>query len=159
MLPYSSSVDSCTPDAQDVSAGVSCGRASSTNTSWDCWSTFSHSLNTDPKLQHTDDPILLLQIIAHHYHWGEQGCTVGDAVRAIGQMLANLGFNDLRLLPSGKLNFCLSHQLAAYKKSDPPPSQVKPIPIMVLQHTYSLLQCATHPRSTTIAKLILGFFI
>jgi hypothetical protein len=42
---------------------------------------------------------------------------VGDAVRAIGQMLANMGFNDPRLLPSGKLNFCLSHQLAAYKKA------------------------------------------
>jgi len=57
-----------------------------------------------------------LQLCAHRYHMGTlspsktkvRSQTVGDAIRAIGQTLANMGYADPRLLPSGKLTFCLS---------------------------------------------------
>jgi hypothetical protein len=45
---------------------------------------------------------------------------VGDAIQAIGQMLANMGYSDPHLLPSGKLNFHLSGQLSYYSIIDPP---------------------------------------
>jgi hypothetical protein len=70
-----------------------------------------------------------------------------------------MGFSDPRLLPSGKLNFRLSRQLASYSKHDPPPSRVKPIPITVLQHTCQVHSYTNHPRSLAIVDmLILGFF-
>ena len=84
---------------------------------------------------------------------------MGDALRAVGQTLANLGFADPRLLPSGKLTFRLSRQLSCYSRSDPPPSRVKPIPVTVLQHTCHLLRLSNHIRNTTLADMLtLGFF-
>jgi hypothetical protein len=124
-------------------------------------------LHLDPTLQHTDDPILPLQIFALRYRRGElspsktpvRGKTVADALRAIGQMLANLGYSDPRLLPSGKLNFRLSRQLSHYNKMDPPPSRVKPIPSSVLTHTVHTLRLSQHPRSTSMADMLtLGFY-
>jgi hypothetical protein len=85
--------------------------------------------------------------------------TVGDALRAVGQTIAKLGFADPRLLPSGKLTFRLSCQLSCYSKSDPPPSRVKPIPVSVLHHTCHLLCLSNHIRNTTMADMLtLGFF-
>jgi hypothetical protein len=70
-----------------------------------------------------------------------------------------MGFNDPRLLPSGKLHFRLNRQLASYNKQDPPPSRVKPIPIQVLRQACHTLRLANHPRSHTIADMLtLGFF-
>jgi hypothetical protein len=88
-----------------------------------------------------------------------RGRTVGDAVRAIGQTLANLGHTDPRVLPSGKLHFRLSRQLSSYNKADPPPSRVKPIPTAVLQYTVTTLRLTNHPRSNAVADmLMLGFY-
>jgi len=90
-----------------------------------------------------DDPIPILQVFAHRYRVGDlspsraqvRGRTVGDAVRAVGQTMAQLEYPDPRLLPSGKLEFRLSRQLAAYNKIDPPPTRVKPILVQLLQKT------------------------
>jgi len=74
-------------------------------------------------------------------------------------MLANLGYSDPRLLPSGKLNFRLSRQLSHYNKMDPPPSRIKPIPSSVLTHTVHTLRLSQHPRSTSMADMLtLGFY-
>jgi hypothetical protein len=70
-----------------------------------------------------------------------------------------MGFQDPRLQPSGKLQFHLSRQLAAYNKHDPPPSRVKPIPSSILLQTISTLRLSTHPRSMTMADMLtLGFY-
>jgi hypothetical protein len=92
------------------------------------------------------DIIPLLQVFAHHYRQGEispskskvRGRTVGDALRAIGQMLAHMGLNDPRLTPSGTLDLRLSRLLSAYNKADPPPSRVKPVPLTLLRYTCDL---------------------
>jgi hypothetical protein len=74
-------------------------------------------------------------------------------------MLANMGFHDPRLQPSGKLNFRLSRLLSYYNKLNPPPSRVKPIPAIILQHTVNVLRLSNHPRSQTIADMLtLGFY-
>jgi hypothetical protein len=84
---------------------------------------------------------------------------VADALHAIGQTLANLGYTDHRLLPSGKLDFRLSQQISHYNKEAPPPSRVKPIPLAILMQTITLLRLSTHSWSNTIADMLtLGFY-
>lgn len=84
---------------------------------------------------------------------------VEAALRAIGQTIAALGYRDPRLHPSGKLDLHLHHQLQAYMKEDPPPTQVKPIPLQIIHHL--VLQCyqTPDPRQNAIGHMItLGFF-
>jgi hypothetical protein len=56
----------------------------------------------------------------------------------MGQAFASLGSLDPRLTSSGKLDLRLSRQLSAYKKQDPPPTRVKPIPFPILAQTANL---------------------
>ena len=53
------------------------------------------------------------------------------ALHAIGQTIALLGpnYHDPRLQPNGKLIFALKWQFQFYKKDDPPPTCVKPLPV------------------------------
>jgi hypothetical protein len=152
---------------EDVALGVNAKQQVTDTTIWDTWQDFCLSLHADPTLHQADDPVTLLQLFAHRYRRGEispsrsavKGKTVGDALRAVGQTISNMGYQDPRLLPSGKLNFRLSRQLSSYNKRDPPPSRVKPIPIQVLHTACRTLRLATHPRSTAIADMItLGFY-
>jgi hypothetical protein len=84
---------------------------------------------------------------------------MGNALHAVGQMLAGLGRRDPCLQPSGKLEFHLGCLLAGYNRQDPPPSQVKPIPLPILQHNCTMNHWAHHPWTSAIADmLILGFF-
>jgi hypothetical protein len=70
-----------------------------------------------------------------------------------------LGHPDPRLTSSGKLDLRLSQQLSAYKKQDPPPTRVKPIPFPILAHTAALCYRANTAQTCTIADmLILGIF-
>jgi hypothetical protein len=109
----------------------------------------------------------LLQLFANRYrdgilalsHTQVRARTVEGALRAVGQSFASLGLPDPRLQPSGKLDLRLSRQISAYKKQDPPPSRVKPIPFPVLAHAVALARAANTPAASTIADmLLLGFF-
>ncbi len=81
------------------------------------------------------------------------------ALRAVGQTFSELGQNDPRLLTSGKLDLCLSRQLTAYKKQDPPPARVKPIPFPIIAQTAHLCRLANTPTANAIADmLLLSFF-
>ncbi len=101
---------------QTVALGVSQQQAASTDSTWLVWEAFCNDLQIDPTLKDSPDHIIPLQLFAHRYRCGQispsktvvRGKTVGDAVRSVGQMLANMGYTDSRLLPSGKLNFRLS---------------------------------------------------
>jgi hypothetical protein len=152
---------------QDVSLGATANRAMPGSTTWRIWENFCAAINADPTLTTSDDPVTILQLFAHRYRRGElspsktqvRSKTVGDALRAVGQTLSNLGYADPRLQPSGKLTFRLSRLPSFYNKKDPPPSRVKPIPIQVLQNTCNTLRLANHPRSTALADMLtLGFF-
>jgi hypothetical protein len=147
---------------QAVSLGVSPQRTSAADNTWTIWEQLCDSINIDPTLQTTANPIIQLQLFTHRYRGGTispsksvvRGKTVGDALRSIGQTTANMGYGDPRLLPSGKLNFCLSRQLSHYNKANPPPSRVKPIPCSVLAHTVQLHQLTYCPRSHAIADML-----
>ena len=76
----------------------------------------------------------------------------------MGQTLASLGAADPRLAPSGKHEFRLGRQFAAYKKKDAPPTRVKPIPIQVIKHTLTLAQAAPSVDNLAVANMILIAF-
>jgi len=154
-LPCPALLANCTPHKRDIigselrliqditATGMNSTRRGATDTTWDLWETFCTELRTDPYLQSVTDPIPLLQIFAHRYRIGQvapsgaQVCsrTVEGALGAVGQTLALLGSLDPRLQPSGKLDLCLSRQLSAYQKQDPPPTWVKPIPFPIIAYT------------------------
>jgi hypothetical protein len=120
-LPYYAFLETCPFDSRDVTAadirtiiqdvtlGISSQCALATDTTWATWEGFCSDLNIDPTLQTTPDPVLPLQLFALRYRRGEispskskvRGKTVGDALRAVGQTLANMGYSNPRLLPSG----------------------------------------------------------
>jgi len=151
-----------------MQTGLHATRRGSANTTWDIWHEFCESLHCDPYLQTIDDPIPLLQIFAHRYRTGTlapsgsivRSRTVEGALRAVGQTLATLGCQDPRLQSSGKLDLRLARQLTSYKKADPPPTRVKPIPFPIIAHTAHIAYLSNTAKGHTIADmLILGFFL
>jgi hypothetical protein len=114
-----------------------------------------------------DDPIPLLQLFAQHYQCGiiapsgaaVRSRTVEGALCVVGQAFSTLGCVDPRLTPSGKLDIRLSRQLSAYKKEDPPPHPVKPIPLPIIGYAADMCRLANTPYSNAIANmLLLGFY-
>jgi len=84
---------------------------------------------------------------------------VEGALHAVGQVLASLGSPGPRLTANGKLSLRLTQQLSAYKKQDPPPSRVKPVPFPIIAQTVSFCHTVNTPASNTMANmLLLGFF-
>jgi len=133
---------------------------------WDIWCTFCQDLHVDPYLTQLDDPIPLLQIFVHKYQEGSVAPSgaavhfrmVEGALCAVGQKFTALGSPYPRLQSSGKLDFCLSQQLTAYKKQDPPPIRVKPIPFSLITQTAEVHYSARTPYSLALADmLMLGF--
>jgi hypothetical protein len=178
-IPGAALLDTCPNHARDTIAaelhivksitadGITGQRQNANGTTWEIWHDFCHALHFDPYLQHVDDPIPLLHIFAHRYRVGEiapsgaqvHSRTVEGALRAVGQTFAALGSDDPRLQPSGKLDLQLSRQLSAYKKRDPPPTRVTPIPFPVNSQTLDLCYLAQTNEASAIADmLLLGFF-
>jgi len=131
------------------------------------WTAFCRQLDHDPSLHGIDDPITLFQLFAQQYRLGTiapsggavRSHTVEGALHAMGQMYATLGYPDPRLAPSGKLDFHLSGQFLAYKKEDPPPHRVKPIPFPIIAHAADFCRRANTLFATTLADmLIIGFY-
>jgi hypothetical protein len=80
------------------------------------------------------------------------------ALRAVGQMLASVGSSDPRLTNAGKHEFRLQCQLTGYARADPPPNQVKPIPVQVIYHLAMLAQNHGSSDSMAVADLIILTF-
>jgi hypothetical protein len=147
--------------------GICASRADATCATFALWEKFCQRMGLDSTLEAYSDPIPVLQIFAHRYRMGivapsqaqVRGRTVGDAVRAMGQILSGLGLPDPRLQPNGKLDFRLSRQLSSYTFTDPPPSRVKPIPIAVLQQATATNRLLQDPFHQALADMItLGFY-
>jgi len=152
---------------KDIAAtGMAAKSQQCTNTSWDLWAEFCQDLWCDP-FRDITDPIPLLQIFAHRYRTGlvapsgaaVRARTVEVALHAVGQTFASLGCLDPRLQASGKLDLRLSRLLSAYKKQDPPPARVKPVPLPIITHAADLCYLANTPPCNAIADmLLLGFY-
>ena len=160
--------DFCTAQAT-VQKGVSLGRATNTNTAWGIWLSFTAELGISPLLEAFEDKVSVLQIFAERIRTGElapNGCpirarSVEDYVRFIGQTFLHMGAKDLRLDSSGNMDFRLKRTWAAWKKEDPPPNRVKPVPIRVIRHIANLAHSSSdinnHYRATA-DMIILAFF-
>ena len=73
--------------------------------------------------------------------------------------MASVGSKDRRLNSSGKMEYRLQQQLKGYKRIDPSPSRVKPIPFQLVSHVNLVANLSNDPLSLATADLTtLGFF-
>ena len=83
---------------------------------------------------------------------------VEDAVCSIGQAIVMLGVNDPRMMSTGKLDGRLQLQFSCYSRQDPPPSQVKPIPVQVLRRLACVAADCRDPDLKAVADMIIIAF-
>lgn len=150
-----------------MQAGISSGRAKSTNTAWLQWTKFCTELAIDPLLETIENPIPILQVFATRVRTGVLAAagapvrarTAEDYLRFIGQTFQGVGSPDPRLNTFGKVDFRLSRMISAWKKQDPPPHRVKPVPIRVIRAISFVAQASTDPLVVGISDMItIAFF-
>eukprot|EP00957_Ditylum_brightwellii_P045896 3481234-Ditylum_brightwellii.AAC.1 len=113
---------------QRVRNGVAASRTRVESTVWRQWAIFCLWLGISTNISTMADPIPIMQLFAKRVHSGVlvansrpvKTDTVAGYLCAIGQIHASVGANDPRLDQEGNLDFCLTCQLAAYRKADPP---------------------------------------
>lgn len=134
-----------------IRSGVTPAYANKKDAHWDLWIEFCAGLKLDPFLRQMADPVPLLQVFAQRYRDGRiapsgkpvRSRTAEDALRSVGQMYSRVGTADPRTdRITGKVDFRIGRQLRSYKKADPAPSRVKPIPITIV------IQCLVHAFRT-----------
>ena len=116
------------------------GYAGSKATHWDIWIGFCQSIGVTPCLSGCRDPVPYIQIFGHRYRDGRLSAsgnpvgskTVSDAMRSVGQALRWMGSKDVRLDQYGEIDFRIRAQIKAYKRVDPAPNRVKPVPITLV---------------------------
>ena len=147
--------------------GVVSSRASAAAGHWSIWTDFCTQLALDPFLEDVPDPVVFLQVFFHRYRTGQisdsqrpvRGRTAEDAVRSVAQTFTAVGAPDPRKTSQGSMDFRLQRQLAHYKKQDPPPNRVKPVPITVLQHIMFAALASTSVANLSVADMIcIAFF-
>ena len=150
-----------------VSFGVTASRSSAADTHWRIWHDFCSSLAVDPLLQDVADPVALLQVFLHRYRTGRiaprgkpvRARTAEDALRSVGQTFLAMGTDDPRFTPQGAMDFRITRQVRFYKKEDPPPDRVKPVPVSVLRWIAFAAATTPHVGNQAIADMIiLAFF-
>ena len=76
-----------------------------------------------------------------------------QALRSIGKTFSQLGAPDPRLDTHGNLDLRLRRLLAGFRRSDPPPRRVKPIPMSILQHAVSKVLYDPRPSPALLAAV------
>jgi hypothetical protein len=145
-------------------------RLAAQNRHWQLWVSFCHQHGLDPTLRSTSsdfDAVPFLQVFAQRYRSGAiapsrrpvRARTVEDAVRAVAQALAAVGSPDPRLDSFGHLDFRLTSLWRAWKRTDPPPTRVKPIPVQVLRQLVDHTRHLADPMMMAVSDMvILAFF-
>ena len=150
-----------------VKAGISSGRAKSTATAWEQWEQFALELAVDPLLQTVQDKIPLLQVFAHRVRNGQlakkgnpiRARSVEDYLRFVSQTFLGVGAEDPRLNSAGGIDFRLQRMISAWKKDDPPPQRVKPVPYQVLRRIAFIADQSSCPFfKGSEDMLIIAFF-
>jgi len=151
----------------DVEQGVVPSRSQASSNHWILWQEFCDDLQLDSTLVSYDDPVPILQVFAYLFRNGfinasgrkVRARTVEDIVRSIGQAFAAVGARDPRLNSLGKMDFRLNRMWKAYKKQDPPPNRVKPIPVPILQRILAVALLSASVAAIAVADMIcLAFF-
>lgn len=149
--------------------GVSSGRAASTVTHWSQWRVLCSELGLDPFLEAFPHKIAILQIFLHRVRSGELAAN-GDKVRArsaedylrsVAQTFLSVGKDDPRLNTAQAIDFRITRMLQAWKKQDPPPKRVKPIPITVIKRLCEVaeqLPPDSHHLRAIADMIIIAFF-
>ena len=153
---------------QEVQHGVTVKRSKADNNMWHRWCAYCESLGLDSLLSNISDPVPIVQVFARRLRSGvlaprgEQirHKSVEGYLRAVGQTFAAVGAPDPRQTWQGNIDFRIQRQLAHYKKEDPPPHRVKPLPVQVLRRIMGVALAAPHlPGNNAIADMItLAFF-
>ena len=153
-----------------VTSGVSAGRAKSADTSWRQWTEFTDSLGLDPFLEAFEDKVPILQVFGQRVRSGELAAdgnpirarSVEDYIRHVAQTFLHVGTDDPRLNTAGNIDFRLNRTYASWKKVDPPPNRVKPIPISVIRRIAFIAQTLDPSVSpllcATADMIIIAFF-
>lgn len=152
--------------ATTVQAGVSSGRAASTQASWNQWEKYCLELALDPFLQTIEDKIPYLQVFAQRVRTGSlaiakhplRARSTEDYVRQVAQTFLSVGAKDPRKDSSNTIDFRLQRMIAAWKKEDPPPHRVKPVPIKVINNIAFIADHSTDPHTRAIADMIIIAF-
>ena len=149
--------------------GVSSGRAASTVTHWRKWTEFCSELGLDTFLEAFPNKIAILQVFLHRVRSGELAAN-GDQVRArsaedylrsVAQTFLSVGKDDPRLNSACDIDFRINRMLAAWKKIDPPPKRVKPIPIAVVRRLCEIAEALppdSHHLRAIAEMIIIAFF-
>jgi hypothetical protein len=151
-------------------ANQSTHRCDSASATWRLWEGFCTRSNIRPDLQDVPgDPVPILLLFAQQYRTGRiapseravRSRTVEDAVRHVAQTFTRVGAVDPRLNAFGALDFRLQAVLRSWKKADPPPTRVKPLPMLVLRRAHHLAEANLHVSPRLFAAgdcLILAFY-
>ena len=129
-------------DQETVQAGVAACNATQAITAWNQWAEFTTELGLDPFLQALQDKVPVLQVFVLRVRVGELAAnrhpirarSAKAYVRHVVQTFLHMGAQDPWLNDIGKIDFNLQHMVAAQKKKDSPPFQVKLVPIQVICH-------------------------
>ena len=154
---------------ETVRAGVSAGRAKSADTVWNQWESYCVGMGIDPFLETFTDKVPILQVFAQRVRIGElasngnpiRARSTEDYVRHVAQTFQSVGAPDPRLNSNNNIDFRLQRMIAAWKKQDPPPNRVKPIPMQVLRQLATVAQQShlEYTRATTDMIIIAFFFL
>ena len=121
----------------------------------------------DPFLRTLRDPVPVLLVLACRIRDGRasrsghavRAAHVRDELHAIAKTFTRLGHPDPRLNSAGILDPRLSDLYAAWSRTDPPPTRVKPLPVQVLHHAQSLVTYAPDEFTRAAVDLAwIGFF-
>ena len=138
---------------EEIAAGVVPSRSKQAARHWEIWCKYCRSLRVYPGLPGIRDPIPFIQVFARRYRDGRlapscrpvRSRTVEDAIRSVGQAFSALGAPDPRESAPNRIDFRLQRQLRGYKRHDPAPTRVRPIPWQALQEATRI---ATSPAGT-----------
>jgi hypothetical protein len=153
--------------AQTLRASVTPHRQQSATSAWTLWTRFCTASGIRPDLRDLPgDPVPVLQLFALRYRTGRiapsgrpvRARTVEDALRHVAQALAGMGAPDPRLNRFGDLDYRLQALLQAWRRQDPPPLRVKPLPPSIIRLALTGL---LHPCAASMATadcLVVAFY-
>ena len=151
---------------QEVREGVTVGRSAAANTHWEKWLEFTSVLGQDPLLKTVEDKVPYLQVFLYRVRTGRYAAnknpvrarSAEDYIRSIGQAYLELGEQDPRLNCHDNLDFRLARMIKSYKKKDPPPNRVKPVPLSVIRRIAQISFAGNSPNQHAIADMIIIAF-
>jgi hypothetical protein len=114
---------------EKIRAGVTLQRAKFQDNHWARWDQFILDNDIEPFLRCWEDHIPILKVFVHRYRDGRRAPrknpvrarTVEDALGAVGQAFARVGFSDVQKDLHGNIDFRIQRQIRAYRREESPP--------------------------------------